>query len=394
MADSAARRLVGDERVLLLVYVAVAALFTTDTKLAPHLTWSRIAFFGYVVAFAVALRFPNRGLGALTAVAFAVVVPTVYLAWMAHGQPEVSVVVDGARDFLQTGSPYLASPDSRYDYRPYLPAIFVFGLPAATLYSHLLDPRLLALAFLVACLTASVRLMGLRHQVRQVEAGRVVKDLALTLSCPFVAVSIATSFIDIPQAALTVLSIAAISRGRGIAGGIATGLCLAMKPTALCALFVLFLFARVRHSSATALRFGVTSLTTAALLIGPFVVSAPGSIWDNALLFPLGRIGPESPAQSPFPGVLLREAGLPGPAVTTLAAVVGLAYAVVCLRRMNGSALRAAGLLAVGLTLLFMMAPYSRTGYLVLPLIVYFSIRAMRPGATTAADMTRLVKRR
>jgi Glycosyltransferase family 87 len=372
----AVRRWAGDERVLLALYGGLAAVFALQATKASHQVWDRFAVPGYVLGVLIALLVPNRGWASCLTALTTVVLPTVYLSGTTAARPEVQVVVDGAEALLRSGSPYLSHPQGLYDLRPYLPAIFVFGLPTALASGWFLDPRVLALMLLAVCGWGAGRLArGCAEDAP--ERWRVRKNFCLTISCPLAAQAISTSFIDVPQSALTLLAVAAMARGRGVFAGIAVGATLAMKPTALVSLFVLVVFARARHGTRTGVQVALSAALTAILLAAPFLYGGAERLWRNAVLFPLGTYGPESPAQTPFPGVLLRQAGTPASVLVGLTAVVAVSYACLCIRHVNGAATRAAGLLAGGLTLAFMTAPYSRVGYLVVPLLVYFGTRAV-----------------
>lgn len=178
---------------------------------------------------------------------------------------------------------------------------------------------------------------------------------------------------DVPQAALILFATSAAVRSRPIWAGVALGLCVAMKPTATIAVYTLMLLTFKRSGLRDGVLLVCSALATAAVVVVPFLVRDPRGLVDNAILFPVGRFGPESPAESPFPGVLLRQAGAPALLQTLVVLGVAGAYALWCLQRIDGSALGAAKWTAVGMVLAFAVAPYSRSGYLVVPVLCYFT---------------------
>jgi hypothetical protein len=378
-------RALGDERVLLGAYAISTVVFGVVTTMTPHDRWSLLAAVGYTLSLAVATVAPNRGLGAALAVLTTVVLPVLVLSWSNLAQPEVGVVVAGARSWIETGSPYLAKPESLDEFRPYLPASFLAGLAEAFSSVRLTDPRVIALAGLAGCCWAATGLA--RHPVRGDDPRarplppltHTTKNLCLTLSCPIAALAIAASFIDVPQAALTLLAVAAVTRRRMTLGGVAVGITLMMKPTALIAFFVLVLFAHaIGKDMRSPLRVAGSALVAAAVLVAGPLWADPGRIWRDVILFPLGLTNaPKPPAETPFLGVLLRQAGVPTSALLVLIALVGTVYAVYCIRVIDRSPTRAAYLLSLGFALAFFLAPYSRAGYLIVPVVVGFGTRAI-----------------
>jgi len=188
----------------------------------------------------------------------------------------------------------------------------------------------------------------------------------------------------------TLLAVAAVARRRMTLGGVALGITLMTKPTALIALFVLVIFAyAVGKDLRAPARLAGSAVVTAGVIVAGPLWSQPGRIWRDAILFPLGLAdAPSSPAESPFLGVLLRQAGVPPGVLLVLMLVVGAAYAVCCVRLIDGSATRAAGLLSLGLVLVFVLAPYSRAGYLVVPVVVFFGTRAIFGGIAASDEET------
>jgi len=361
-------RRLGTERVVLSVYLAFALWVLVDPSRETQRTWATVAVLGY----AAALVGLSAGLGprrsSLLAVVGAVVVPTVLLVLRSAGQPEIDVVHSGAQRLLGGSTPYLPDPSSVYEYRPYLPALYAFGAIPATGG----DLRLPALVLLVLALAA------VRFWARRVPSGSDVEiaaldtRLLLLLACPVVAAAIAVSGVDVPQAALTVLAIALVARQRYGWSAVAIGLTMAMKPTGVCAAFVVALCIYRRDGLRAALRFSAISTATALLAVLPVAAADPSAMWANVVEFPSGASLVQSPAASPLPGVLLRTAGLPAWASLVLVLAGAAVFAVWCVVRSSPEVSWAASRIALGLCLAFLLVPYSRVGYFVLPVLVFF----------------------
>lgn len=370
-------RRLGTERVVLVLYLAFSVWVLIDPSRETQQTWATVAVIGY----AAALLGLSVGLGArrscLVAVVGAVVVPTVLLVVRDAGQPEIRVVHSGALHLLHAGSPYLTDPSSVYDYRPYLPVLYLFGLvPVAGG-----DLRIPALVMLVAALVA-VRFWARRAGP---DTGSSLDTrLMLLLACPVVAAAIAVSGVDVPQAALTVLAIALVSRHRYAWSAVAIGLTMAMKPTGICAAFVLALCIYRRDGLAAAVRFAAVSVGTALVAVVPVALADPRAMWANVVEFPSGESLVQSPAASPLPGVLLRTAGIPSWASLVIVLAGGLVFAAWCVVRSSPEVSWAASRIALGLCLAFLLVPYSRVGYFLVPVLVFFPFQGMRTRTFTA----------
>jgi Glycosyltransferase family 87 len=359
-------RRVGTERAVLVLYLAFAVWVLVDPSRETQRSWATVAVIGY----AAALLGLSVGLGArrscLLAVVGAVVVPTVLLVVRDAGQPEIDVVHSGAVRLIEAGSPYVPDPTSVYDYRPYLPVLYVFG--AFPLAGG--DLRIPALVLLGAALVA------VRFWAHRVPAGpeRASLDarLMLLLACPVVAAAVAVSGVDVPQAALTLVAIALVARHRYGWSAVTIGLTMAMKPTGICAAFVLALCVYRREGLAAALRFSAISVGTALLAVLPVALADPWAMWANVVEFPSGESLVRSPAASPLPGVLLRLAGIPSWASLTIVLAGALAFGAWCILRSSPEVSWAASRIALGLCLAFLLVPYSRVGYFLVPVLVFF----------------------
>ncbi len=125
-----------------------------------------------------------------------------------------------------------------------------------------------------------------------------------------------------------------------------------------------------------------------ATVVGPFAVLWPHALVQNTIMFPLGLTKIKSQAASPMPGYLLAQTGSVGHAVAVaLLAAAGLAVAASLLFRPPANARAAALRLAVGLTLMFTLAPATRFGYFSYPaaLLVWLWLAGPEREASRAA---------
>jgi hypothetical protein len=118
----------------------------------------------------------------------------------------------------------------------------------------------------------------------------------------------------------------------------------------------------------TVARFAAAAAAVFAAALLPWLITAPGALLRNTVLFPLGLTGTPSPAASPLPGHLLAVAGPAGHVIALLAlaaaALVPAAFLVLRPPRTGAAAVRR---LAGWLALLFALAPDSRWGYFCYP---------------------------
>ncbi|HEX6855281.1 MAG TPA: hypothetical protein VF204_08315 [Streptosporangiaceae bacterium] len=367
------------------VFAALVALLSDEPV---HRLWGGWAAAGYGLA-ALAACWPGwpavspaaaeaqraraRAAAVAVALAGAVLVPLGMLAAAGRGMPEVGVTERAAALLLQHGSPYL--PAARLAghgflaYNPYLPAMTVFGLPHAVFGPGLLtDPRLCAgLAFAAASL-AAFRVAGL--------PGRASASATAVLAAtPVIAFPLVVSGNDVPVLGLAMLglALAGVRSGRGaVAAGAVLGLAAAMKATAWPALAVagalLASQAGWPEARRTVARFAAAATAVFAAALAPWLVTAPGALLRNTVLFPLGLTGTPSPAASPLPGHLLTAAGPAGHVIAlaalTAAALVPAAFLMLRPPRTGAAAVRR---LAGWLALLFALAPDSRWGYFCYP---------------------------
>ena len=144
-----------------------------------------------------------------------------------------------------------------------------------------------------------------------------------------------------------------------------------MKAVAWPGLPVIAAMVAAREGARAATRFAAVAVSTALVLMAAFApafLSQPAAFADNIVAYPLGLARHETPAASPLPGHLLASTGSAGRlAALGLLLVAGLAIAVSLARRPPRDARSAALRLALGFTLLFMLAPAARFGYFCYP---------------------------
>jgi hypothetical protein len=367
----AARRAIGVDRAALLGYAVLTAVFLPITTLTPHHLWAEIALPSYFLALGISLLGHSRRFAPWVAATGSVLLPLIVLVSRNLRQPEVDVIVSGARRLVETGSPYISSPTTLAEYAPYLPALFFFGLPSRLgALGRLADPRvgmdLLLLAVLARAVTAKAAGNG------STQTAATVGKLLLLFSFPVIALTMSVSAIDIPICAMALLALMEADRDRCSTAGLASGIALAMKPTAVCLVFVVAVMIANRFGRDAYIKSSASTLAAAALFIVPVLVVEPRGLWTNVIAFPAGTTSVESPARSPLPGVVLSQALPWGTGVALvvlmLAGVVMAAYTV---HARPATLFEAARLLSLGLVLAFALAPNSRFGYFVLPCLVW-----------------------
>ncbi|WP_405548452.1 glycosyltransferase 87 family protein [Streptomyces globisporus] len=351
---------------------AAAALgLAAWSSLGPHRVWGAAAALGYLAAALLAARGRTPRTAGAVALAGAVLLPLLWLLAVDRAQLEVRVVARSAGLLLAEGTPYLQHPVVPEDFNPYLPGMAVFGLPEAVAGpGPLTDPRLwMGAAFLGALPLA-------------LPAGARSAPLRWIAACPLVALPLAVGGVDLPVAGLMCLGLALAGRGRAGAAGVALGVAAALKwtawpaiPVALALLAAAFRSADRgeghRPADRAAARCGLVALLTAAVLLLPAALRAPGAFRAHVVDFPLGLTDAVSSAASPLPGHLLAT-HVPGGRTLALlllgvsALLLGLSLAL----RPPATPADAAARLALGLLLAIAFMPASRFGYLVHPLVL------------------------
>jgi hypothetical protein len=355
--------------------VFAAAVFATAGQPAQCI-WAAWAAGGYALAaLTAALWRSHRDAALVMALAGALAAP---LSWqVAHGgtmseagEASLKVVARSAVLLLQHGTPYLPADQISHaqGYNPYEPAMAIFGLPAAVgLHGAAGNPRLWMGITAAAVLAAAFRLA---------KPGSALRSTAFAFGSPVLALPLTQGLTDVPVLALLSLTLActgACMRRRRVrlAGAVALGAACAIKATAWPALPIIVVMLAVRDGGRAATRFLIAAgITTAALVaaMAPASVTAPGALFLNTVLYPLGMTRHQTDADSPLPGHLLAATGSAGHwAAIGLLCAASLAMAASLVVRPPADTHAAAWRLAVSLATLFILAPASRWGYFVYP---------------------------
>jgi hypothetical protein len=346
------------------IFAALVAIFSTDHV---HQLWGEMAACAYGLALLAVLVWKERGADVALWVALlgGLVIPLAWLAANALEQPEVAVVAGSAASLIHHGTPYadprtLAATENPNAYNPYLPVMALFGMPSALLGTGLLtDPRIwFGVVFLIAFWYA-LRRGGARDPWRWA---------VFIAGSPVIAFELAVGGTDVPIVAFLCLGFAILWDKKPVLGGLALGVAAGMKATVWPALVVALALIWVRDGRRAAGQFTLTALALLAVLVGPFAVLHPGALWTNTIKFPLGLAYVTSQASSPLPGHDIAATGRAGHTiVVVLLVLAGLAVGAWLLLRPPRSVPRAVLLLAGALTLMFLLAPSTRFGYLIYP---------------------------
>jgi hypothetical protein len=347
------------------VFAGATAFFTTQTL---HRVWGVAAVVAYGLAALAALVWKSRGVDVALVIAIsgAIAAPLVWLAASGQGQPEVIVIERSAEMFVRHGDPYesqaqITPTDNPNSYNPYLPALTLFGLPHALHWPGLSsDPRLwFGLLFAATLFFALIR----------ARAPDPRRWTAFIIATPAIALPIAVGGTDLPVLALMCLGLAFLrAPPRPVAAGLALGAASAMKATAWPALIVAAALLAAAGGWRPVARFGAAALAVCAAIITPFAVLWPRELVQNTIMFPLGLTRIKSDAASPLLGHVLADLGPAGHvAAVVLLAVAGLAIALSLVLRPPKDARAAALRLALGLALMFTLAPATRFGYFSYP---------------------------
>jgi 4-amino-4-deoxy-L-arabinose transferase-like glycosyltransferase len=346
------------------IFATLVAIFSTDNV---HQLWGTIAACGYGLAMIAVLVWKERGADAALVLGLcgALLVP---LAWMASNsleQPEVTVVATSAASLIHHGTPYtdvttLAGTTNPNAYNPYLPVMAVFGMPRAIFGGGLLtDPRVwFGVVFLIVFWLA-LRRGGARDPWRWA---------VFVAASPVIAFELAVGGTDVPMVAFLCLGFAILWEQKMVLAGLALGLAASMKATAWPALLVAIALLAVRDGKRAVRAFTLTALAVVAVLVGPIAALHPRALWENTIKFPLGLAHVTSQASSPLPGHDIAATGQVGHTiVVVLLVLAGLAVAVSLVLRPPRTVPRAVLLLAGAMTLMFVLAPSTRFGYLIYP---------------------------
>jgi len=351
------------------IFAALVAIFSSDSV---HQLWGGMAACGYGLATAAVLGWRKRGADLALGLAFcgALLLPLAWMAAHALEQPEVAVVIQSAVSLVHHGSPYasvdvLKGTQNPNAYNPYLPVMTLFGLPRAVIgRGALTDPRVWFGVIFLLVFWLALRDGGARHPGRWA---------ILIAASPVIAFELAVGGTDVPMVACLCLGFALLYSAPGqpcrpVLAGLALGVAAAMKATAWPAVAVAIALLAVRDGRRTLRSFTLTALTVVVACVGPFVVRNPRTLVKNTIEFPLGLASVPSQASSPLPGHVIADTGHLGHALVVAALVLaGLAVAVSLVVRPPRSVPRAVTLLAAAMTVMFLLGPSSRFGYLIYP---------------------------
>jgi hypothetical protein len=305
--------------------------------------------------------------------------------------PEVQVISRSAGLLLQHGTPYLppGQLDTWLSYNPYLPVMAVFGMPKALGATGLFaDPRLWLTAVSIALIWVAF-LVAAPHRHCDSCRYNVLLSTVFFAASPVIAFPLAVGITDPPVIALLLLTLALIARPSGLVrAAVALGVACSMKATAWPAIPVFAAMLAARDAARSAWRFvgitfGVAAVLAAAM--APAALAHPWAFLQNTVLFPLGLTKHKTPAASPLPGHLLAMTGMAGHwAAVGLLVAAGLGFATSLIVRPPAGPRAAAWRLALGLTVMFTLAPATRWGYFVYPIGLVgwmFLSRPPSPGA-------------
>jgi hypothetical protein len=327
----------------------------------------------------------------LVALAGALAAPVVWLATRVTPTAEVKVISQSAVLLLQHGTPYLPQGqlDSWVSYNPYLPVMAVFGLPKALGATGLwADPRLWLTAVSIALIWAAFAVAAPHRHCEDCRHGVLLSTVFIAAS-PVIAFPLAVGITDPPVIALMFLTLALIARPSGlIKAAAALGVACAMKATAWPAVPVFTAMLAARDGVRKAWRFAAATLVIAgvlSVLMAPAALANPYAFLQNTVLFPLGLTKHKTPAASPLPGHLLADTGMAGHwAAVGLLVAAGVAFVVWLIVRPPKDARAAALRLAIGLAVMFTLAPATRWGYFVYPIGLVGWVLLTRPPTESA----------
>jgi hypothetical protein len=248
------------------------------------------------------------------------------------------------------------------------------------------DPRVWLTAVSIALIWAAF-VVAAPHRHCDSCRHNVMLSTVFFAASPVIAFPLAVGITDPPVIALMFLTLALIARPSGLLrAAVALGVACAMKATAWPAVPVLGAMLGARSGARSAWRFIGVTIVVAGLLaaaLAPGALANPYAFLQNTVLFPLGLTQHKTPAASPLPGHLLAETGMAGHwAAVGLLVAAGLAFAVWLIIRPPADARDAAWRLALGLTVMFTLAPATRWGYFVYPIgLVGWMVLTRAPAA-------------
>jgi hypothetical protein len=364
-------------------FAAGVALFSGNDL---HRLWGVIAGCGYAAAAVAILAGRSRGidLALLLSVSGALVAPLFLNAATGRMQPEVAVIERSAGQLVHLRPPYasaasLAAVHDPNAYNPYLPVMSLFGVPRALFGPHLVtDPRVWFAAAFGVIFWLALRAAG---------AGYCLRWTLLAGASPVIAFELAVGGTDVPILALLCLGFALLwRRPRVAAAGIALGLASAAKATAWPAVIVAAVLVAACAGRRQCLVFLGSALGTCAIIVGPVAAAWPSALLENTIKFPLGLTKVRSAAASPLPGHVIAGTGHAGHLIAVgLLVLAGAVIAAWLTVRPPRTVRSAVWRLAIGLTLMFLLAPATRFGYLIYPASLLLWLGMVRLGTREPA---------
>ena len=376
-------------------FTIYAVALAVDTGHADR-TWAIWAAVGYGVTTLIIWLTRHMNVPViwpmLVSLAGALAAPVTWLVTRVAPTPEVQVISRSAGLLLQHGTPYLPQGElaTWLSYNPYLPVMAVFGMPKALGATGLFaDPRVWLTAVSIALIWAAF-VVAAPHRHCDSCRRNVMLSTVFFAASPVIAFPLAVGITDPPVIALMFLTLALIARPSGLfRAAAALGVACAMKATAWPAVPVLTAMVAARDGARSAWRFIGATILVAGLLavaLAPAALVDPYAFLQNTVLFPLGLSSHKTPAASPLPGHLLAMTGMAGHwAAVGLLIAAGLGFAVSLIVRPPAGPRAAAWRLALGLTVMFTLAPATRWGYFVYPIgLVGWMFLSRTPSPGTA----------
>jgi 4-amino-4-deoxy-L-arabinose transferase-like glycosyltransferase len=364
-------------------FAASVALFSTNDL---HKLWGLIAGCAYVAAAVAVLAWRSRGidLALLLSAGGALITPLFLNAATGQKQPEVTVIARAARQLVHHHSPYqsvasLATVHNPNAFNPYLPVMSLFGVPRALFGSHVVtDPRVWFGAAFMVVFWLALRAAGARNSVRWT---------VFIAASPVIAFELAVGGTDVPILALLCLGFALLwRRHRFVLAGIALGLASAAKATAWPAVIVAAVLIETRDGRRQSAVFLGSALVACAAIVAPVAIVWPSALVENTIKFPLGLAGIKSAAASPLPGHLIADTGHTGHLIAVgLLVLAGAAIAASLAVRPPKTVPAAVWRLAIGLSLMFLLAPATRFGYFIYPASLLLWLEVSRLGMRQSA---------
>jgi hypothetical protein len=360
------------------VFTVYATALAVDTGHADR-TWAIWAAVGYGVTTLIIWLTRHKNVPViwpmLVSLAGALAAPVTWLATRVAPTPEVQVISRSATLLLQHGTPYLEQGQlaTWLSYNPYLPVMAVFGMPRALGATGLFaDPRVWLTATSIGLIWAAFAVAAPHRRCDSCRYNILLSTVFFAAS-PVIAFPLAVGITDPPVIALLFLTLALIARPSGLLrAAAALGVACAMKATAWPAIPVFTAMLAARDGARSAWRFlGATILVAGVLAVAlaPAALVDPYAFMQNTVLFPLGLSAHKTPAASPLPGHLLAMTGMAGHwAAVGLLVAAGVGFAVSLIVRPPADARAVAWRLALGLAVMFTLAPATRWGYFVYPL--------------------------